>query len=284
MAPAVVGAGLALTGCGFHPLYGKQANPEVVPELASVKIDSIKDRVGQQLRNLLYTRLNPKGEPDKPKYLLETQLRESQVSLAIQKTEVATRASLNISVTYHLRDMTTGATLYASTSRATASYDLVQSEYANLAAAQDAERRSLQEVADDMTHRLAFYFTQDQATRASLATKPRTNAAQPATSFMQQGPTVGTPPANEAPGYQPPAYQPPPNQQQYQQPGYQQPAYGAAPYPQQTPYPQPPQQAPSQQPPNAQPPQQQTAPSPAPAYEPDQESNYGKGGPGPLPP
>lgn len=277
---ALCGAALALAGCGFHPLYGKQANPEVVPELGAVKIDSIQERVGQQLRNLLYARINPLGEPAKPKYILETKVRESQQSLAIQKTEVATRASLSISANYRLRDLTTGATLYSANSRATASYDLVQSEYANLAAAQDAERRTLQEVAEDMTNRLAFYFTQDHAKpQAAPAAQPATNYPPPP--FPQEAapaypspPTAGAPPAYEAPGYHPPAYQPPPYQQQYQQPGYQQPPYQPA-------YEQPPsQQAPDQQ----QPPPATQAPPASSGYQPNQEPDYGTGGPSPLPP
>lgn len=267
---------LVVAGCGFHPLYGRQANPEVVPALADIKIDVIQDRVGQQLRNLLFSRLNPEGEPAKPKYILETKLHESQQSLAIQETEVATRANLNISAAYHLRDLTTGATLYSSNSRATASYDLLQSEYANLAAAQDAERRSLQVIADDMTRRLSFYFTEDRSKQQiTPAAQPATNYPPPPPPGPQEGapaypspPTAGAPPAYEAPGYHPPAYDQPTYQQQYQPPGYQQPAY------------QQPQQPSQPVPSTAGPPPVSSGG----AYQPNQEPDYGVGGPSPIPP
>lgn len=277
---------LAVGGCGFHPLYGKQANPDVVPSLADIKIDVIQDRVGQQLRNLLFSRLNPEGEPTQPKYILEAKHRESQTSLAIQETQVATRASLNISVTYHLRDLATGKVLFTSYSHASASYDLLQSEYANLAAAQDAERRSLQVVADDMTRRLSFYFTEDHGKQnGTSAAQPAANVPPPS---PQEGapaypspPTAGAPPAYEAPGYHPPDYGQPTYQQQYE---YQQ-QYPAPGY---------------QRPPNQQPAYQQSQPQqpqpPAPAtagpppvssggaYQPNQEPDYGTGGPSPIPP
>lgn len=278
---------LVLSGCGFHPLYGKQANPEVVPSLADIKIDVIQDRVGQQLRNLLYSRLNPGGEPAQPKYILEATLRESQESLAIQETEVATRASLNISVAYHLRDLTTGKTLYTSYSRASASYDLLQSEYANLVAAQDAERRSLQVVADDITHRLSFYFTEDHSNRnGAPAAAPAANFPPPpplppreAAPAYPSPPTAGAPPAYEAPGYHPPDYGQPAYQQQYEYqqqyppPGYQQPPY------QQPAYQQPQQQQPAA-PATAGPPPTSSGG----AYQPNQEPDYGTGGPSPIPP
>ena len=277
---------LVLGGCGFHPLYGKQANPEVVPALADIKIDLIQDRVGQQLRNLLFSRLNPGGEPTQPKYILEVTLHESQESLAIQETEVATRASLNISVTYHLRNLTSGKVLYTSYGHAAASYDLLQSEYANLAAAQDAERRSLQVVADDITRRLSFYFTEDHSKQDGTAATPAANFPPPPPPVAREGapaypspPTAGAPPAYEAPGYHPPDYGQPAYQQQY---GYQ-PQYSAPGY----------QQPPSQQPAYQQP-QQPQPPAPATAgpppvssggaYQPNQEPDYGAGGPSPIPP
>lgn len=160
-AAALLAASLALASCGFHPLYGK-ANKEVVPELAAVKVGAIADRSGQQLRNLLYTQLNPRGEPARPKYLLETKLQEYTQALAVRIDEVATRANLLMDATYTLTDLQTGRRLFRQGVRATTSYDIVQNEYANLSAEDDARKRALQQISDDIKAQLSFYFVRNE--------------------------------------------------------------------------------------------------------------------------
>jgi LPS-assembly lipoprotein len=156
-----------LAGCGFHPLYGK-ANPEVTTQTAAIKIGvrQIGDlklanfRIGQELRNMLLTQLTPLGEPEQPQYYLDIKMSESKENLAIQKDQVATRANLQIGAAYVLRYIATGAVIFSGQASGVASYDVVQSEYANLTAEQDAERRSVQAVADDITLKISFHFTQ----------------------------------------------------------------------------------------------------------------------------
>jgi len=258
---------LALAGCGFHPLYGR-GNAQVAPQLGTIKILPMSGqqnqdvaRIGQELRNMLYTRLNTKGEPARPKYRLTTVLTETKRSLAVQKTEVATRANLVIDANYKLEDAATGTIVFSAQSRGVASYDIVQSEYANIAAAQDAERRVLQGISDDITLQLSFYFTQEKKAPAPAAEEgagqpeagyPAGQAypapAYPAPAYPPPGyPAQGYPPY-QPPAYQPPAYQPP----AYQAPAYQPPAYPAPGYPAQT-YP----------PPAGTGAPQQTAPEPA---------------------
>ena len=161
----------ALAGCGFHPLYGK-ANPEVATQTATIKIGvrQIGDlktanfRIGQQLRNVLLTQLTPLGEPPQPQYYLDIKMTEAKENFAIQKNQVVTRANLQIYATYILRYMVTGVTIFSGQARGVASYDVVQSEYANLTAEQDAEQRSVQVVADDITLKISFHFTQKNPT------------------------------------------------------------------------------------------------------------------------
>ncbi|MFZ0695443.1 MAG: LPS assembly lipoprotein LptE [Alphaproteobacteria bacterium] len=173
IASALIACGwiAALAGCGFHPLYGK-ANPEVTAQAQLIKIGVRQEgdpktanfRIGQQLRNTLLTQLTPYGEPAQPQYYLDIKMTESTENLAIQKNQVATRANLQINATYILRHMATGGAIFSGQARGVASYDVVQSEYANLAAEQDAERRSIQAIADDITLKISFHFTQKNPT------------------------------------------------------------------------------------------------------------------------
>jgi LPS-assembly lipoprotein len=272
---ALICSGAILAACGFHPLYGT-ANPEVEPALASIKIvpmgpqrtDQDVARIGQELRNMLYTRLNPKGEPAQPKYVLDAKLGEAKESLAIQKTEVATRAILSIVANYRLTQAGTGEIVFQAESRSTASYDLVESEYANVVAAQDAERRVLQNISDDMTAQISFHFTQDikqqreaQATAivpgAPAAVQPSNDTAQPSAN-----PSIAPnppPPANAAPAYPSyPGYQAYPAYPSAEYPSYQAPPTVAQPY-------QPPYQPAPQPMPQPMPAQQSPVPQPGPA-------------------
>ena len=206
---------LALTACGFHPLYSSRTY-DVAPELASIKVASIADRRGQELRNLLYTDLNPKGVPARPVYVLDTTLSVAKQDLAIAKDETVTRANLIIVARYIMRAIETGHVLFRGESSATTSFDVVRSEYANIAAEQDAQSRALKAISGDMSLRLSFYFTRGNKSAARAAS---TNA-----------PAVGAPPATAPPPASPPGYVPP----GYVPPGYVPPGYapqGYAPQP-----------------------------------------------------
>jgi LPS-assembly lipoprotein len=237
-AGALAAVAFALSGCGLHPLYGK-TNAEVVPELQSIKIASIADRLGQELRNLLYTQLTPGGEPAQPKYRLDTTLRESVHSQAIQQNEVATRTNLGITAHYSLIEIGTGRVLTKYVSSATVSYDIVQSEFATLSAQKDAERRALREIGDDMSVQLSFYFTQEQNKQAANPQPAYPQPAYPQTSYPQPAysqpayPQATYPPAAYPPAAYPPATYPPPAYPQAPYPPavYPPPAYPQAPYP-----------------------------------------------------
>src|SRR5690242_7641602 len=66
---------LALAGCGFRPLYGtRAADPYVGPEMGGIYISPLPDRDGQLVRNALLDRIDPKGEPQQPRYRLDIKL------------------------------------------------------------------------------------------------------------------------------------------------------------------------------------------------------------------
>ena len=70
-----------LTGCGFKPIYGTAGPANIIAQLSTVQVVPIKDRIGQQLRNLLLDRINPRARPANLSYKLSVQLRvETRVS------------------------------------------------------------------------------------------------------------------------------------------------------------------------------------------------------------
>lgn len=154
---------LANAGCGFSPMYGKySADPKVTSELASIQIDPLTDRPGQMLHNALLTRLNPRGEPDAPRYRLHTYLSISESQVALQKDSSATRAILTYQASYYLYQDQTPIT-YGSVTR-TLSYDFLVEHYADISAAQDVRSRGAQVVAEEIRNQLAAYFIRKQQT------------------------------------------------------------------------------------------------------------------------
>lgn len=155
----------AVGACGFRPLYRKNASdPGVTRELAQIKIMNVRaeeaeyDRLGQQMQNLLRRRLTPDGAPQRPRYLLESELRVSRARTGIQITEEATRARLTVNSEFMLKDAATKAILYRGTEQSVNSYNVADSQFATLSAEKDAASRAVREISDSIRIRLAIFF------------------------------------------------------------------------------------------------------------------------------
>jgi LPS-assembly lipoprotein len=157
---AAFGALVVVGACGFEPLYGQRGGSSVVSELAATKIDLIEDRIGQQLRNMLVEEITPGGAPQSPRYLLEVKLQENKSTLAIRLDETTSRAVLDLHAKFTLRRANDGQVLYDGFSRASTSYNVVNSDFATVNAEADARRRAIRVLGDDIKLRLASYFNQ----------------------------------------------------------------------------------------------------------------------------
>lgn len=149
-----------LTACGFRPLHGQRDNDaSVSAELAAVRIDPLRDRVGQQMHNFLRDRLNPQGQPSAPNYRLQVRLRESLSKLGVRRDETATRANLRINANFSLLDYDGKHQIFSGRSTSTTSYDILENPFATTISEEDARERALREVADDIQTRLAIFFS-----------------------------------------------------------------------------------------------------------------------------
>src|SRR5579862_3106634 len=61
---------LALSGCGFTPLYGGDAGGDASAQLGEVAVNNIPERPGQMLRISLETKLHVNGAPVTELYAL----------------------------------------------------------------------------------------------------------------------------------------------------------------------------------------------------------------------
>jgi LPS-assembly lipoprotein len=166
---------LALSACGFQPLYQKNsAGGAVSDDLGRVKIVNIKtrkrehDRLAQKFHNLLLDRLNPNGRPQQPGYTLNITMGVGKEETGIQITDDATRARLTVTASFTLRDIAVNKDALTGSERSVNSYNIVDSEFATLSAEADASDRAIRELSDAIKLRIGVYFTrlrQQETTR-----------------------------------------------------------------------------------------------------------------------
>jgi LPS-assembly lipoprotein len=149
-----------LAACGFQPIHGGARGVETRAELATVRVDPIEERIGQMLRNHLLDTMNPAGTPERPAYRLIVTLNEAKSELGVRRTEIATRANLMLIASYRLVRQADGAQVFQGGSNITASYNILNNDYATMAAEADARARSVRELSDDITQRVAAFLRQ----------------------------------------------------------------------------------------------------------------------------
>ncbi|CUW37946.1 conserved protein of unknown function [Magnetospirillum sp. XM-1] len=165
---------LGPTGCGFKPMYGTPSGAAagVDVDLAAIRIEPIKDRVGQQLRNALVQRLSPRGEAADYTYTLTVRLTESVSNLGFRKDTFATVANLTMSAQVQLTKE--ASTILGDSVSTTVYFDHLGPRYASVATERDAEERALTQLADDIRNRIAVAIQRYQANPNAERYKRRT--------------------------------------------------------------------------------------------------------------
>ncbi len=149
-----------LSACGFQPLYGDQTeNAEIRHKLAATYVMPIEGYVGQIVRNELLDQVTPKGIPATVRYRLKVKLVEEKQGLAIDDDDSTNRYNLSLFAKYTLLDPTGKQVIYTGTAQSIASYNIVDSDFANLAAEKNARKRSALVVAEKIHRQLSVYLS-----------------------------------------------------------------------------------------------------------------------------
>ena len=148
----------SLPGCGFEPLYGQRAGGDSLTDrLSLVAIAPIPERVGQVLYNDLLDRISPFGPRDQAPYRLQVRLEFDREGLGFEPDEAITRVNLRLGAEYRLVDVESGKTVFGDVARSTVSYNVVQSDFANLNAERNAERNAVRMVSEEITERVGIF-------------------------------------------------------------------------------------------------------------------------------
>jgi LPS-assembly lipoprotein len=157
----------SLGACGFRPVYGPGLGGEqaaersaVASRLAAIRVSPLSDRIGQHMHNLLRDRLNPRGQPAEPDYMLDITLGEVRDELGIRKDEIATRANLIVTARYALREVGTERLLLDGSFRSINSYNILENKFATTISEKDARARALRSLSQDIHLRLGAYFAE----------------------------------------------------------------------------------------------------------------------------
>lgn len=158
---------LALAACELRPLYATD-NVTAAPmaELEAVQIARVtgsNDRTGLLLRNSLLDRLNPRGEPSRPRYRLDVVLEEFKEATAITRSDEATRTNLVIAARYRLIDLASNKPIHANEVRNATAFNILRADFGNVAAEQDARQRLSRELAEAIRTELASWLARPRS-------------------------------------------------------------------------------------------------------------------------
>jgi len=150
---------VTVTGCGFQPLHGRVSDGRSTQAvLSQVRVEVIRDRPGQVLRNFLLDRLSPRGVSLDPRWSLKVEVSESIVSLGVLKTSEATRANLWFRGSFSLTPLKDQGEALTGTIETVSSFDIQSAEFGTLSAEKDARIRALRQMSDDLVSRIAVHF------------------------------------------------------------------------------------------------------------------------------
>ena len=152
---ASLAAVLTLSGCGLQPLYAGGGNGEAARALASVSVPAIEGQSGWLVRNALIDRLGTAGEGG-ARYRLDVRLDDKVEGLGLLGNDTIARERRTLRARYQLVDTQSGTILLDATAGSDAGVDVVNSEYAVIAAEQTALENLARVVADQIVTKISL--------------------------------------------------------------------------------------------------------------------------------
>jgi LPS-assembly lipoprotein len=154
-------ATLALSACGFRPLYGTlDSSPGAQVEFSSVYVEPVENEVsGYELRNALISALHGSDRVQNMRYKLSIRLHEIREGVAIASDNATiTRYGYTMQADYTLTDIHTNKEITKGDEQVRAGYDVAASPYATEVSLQDTRKRAAQNVAEQIRVALGVFF------------------------------------------------------------------------------------------------------------------------------
>lgn len=136
-------------------MYAGGGNGQVASALANVGVAEIEGQSGWLVRNALVDRLGARPAGSAARYRLDIRLDDRVEGLGQLSNDTITRERRTLRARYQLVDTQSGDVVLDATAGSDAGFDVVNSEYAVIAAEQTALENLSQEVADQIVTRVA---------------------------------------------------------------------------------------------------------------------------------
>lgn len=164
---AAVPVTAALGGCGFQPLYSKEARRVADPVLATIKVAPIPDRIGVELAQALREELNPRNLAVEHRYVLTVAVQVLHNDVGITTLNTAAQSAVSVSANYYLTDVKTNTKAFTATSRSFSLYNILDDGYATQVALDDAQDRAVRDLGKEIMLQLAFFAQRQQSASKS---------------------------------------------------------------------------------------------------------------------
>ena len=149
-------ASLLLSACGLKPLYSGGSQGQVASLLGAVSVEPIEGKNGWLMRHALNDRLGA-ADGDGVRYRLMVKLDDQIEGFGVRADDTVTRERRTLRARYQLVDLESGKTVLDATAGSDAGIDVVNSEYATIAAENTALENLTQKVAEQIVTRLSLY-------------------------------------------------------------------------------------------------------------------------------
>ena len=140
---------LALAACGFTPAYGPSGPAQGIQ--SSIRVADPSDKNAFDLVERLEERL---GRPKADRFDLTYTIKTTATGVGITPDNAITRYNLNGTIDWALTNRTTGTRVTGGQVKSFTSYSATGSTVAGFAAQEDAARRLMRILADQITARL----------------------------------------------------------------------------------------------------------------------------------
>jgi LPS-assembly lipoprotein len=183
-----------LFGCGFHSVYGSHVDDKTgntdSAMLASIRIDSIPTRSGQELKEDLEDVINPGNSiAAAPAYRLIISLTSSEAPIGVSRDGTVSRYNVYLTSTYRLIRIADDKQVSSGTVSHISSYNNeVNAYFSTYISDADATKRGISELAELYRTRLAAYFDAGAPVEDKPAAPPPT--VPNATTFYPPGSVV----------------------------------------------------------------------------------------------
>jgi len=155
---ALLAALLVTAGCGLQPVYSGGSRSAAASLLANIEVSPIADRSGYLVRQALLETLGGRGDASSGSgYRLDIKLDDDIIGFGVRGDDSISRERRQLRARWQLVDSASGNVVIDASARTDAGIDVVRSQYAVVAAETAALERLADEIARQITARIALY-------------------------------------------------------------------------------------------------------------------------------